>query len=188
LTGLVDELVAVVAMLASIRPILSGLQGSSNQLSWRRTSVLLGGGLGSWVGVVGLMALEVHFMGRGFYLPTWLGGTLAFFGGMLGASTLMAPRGERGMSEPQALRVATQSVAMTFYLAEPVVSLGFLGVTRLLRASMPWTLVRTRWVGVIEGLALLALCLVPRDETHGGLRRPAQLGQAAEAFTEQPLR
>lgn len=188
MTGLVDELLAVTAMLVSIRPILRGLHGSSSQISWRRVSVLLGGGLGSWVGVVGLMALEAHFLGRGFYLPTWLGGTLAFFGGMLGASTLMAPRGEKGMSEPQALRGATQSVTMTFYLAEPLVSLGFLGVTRLLRAIFPWTLVRTRWVGVIEGLVLLALCLVPRDDTHGGLRRPAQLGPDAEALTAQPLR
>ncbi len=178
---LLDELMAVLAMLTAVPAIQRGLQGSSSQLSWRRTSVLVGGGLGSWVGVTGLMALETHFLGRPFFLPTWLGGTLAFFGGMLGTSTLLAPRGQRGMSEPQALRVATQSVAMTFYLAEPVASLLFLGSTRLLRAAMPWTIVRTRWRGILEGLVLLALCLAPRDDTHGGLRRPAELGVAAAA-------
>ncbi|MFT7465388.1 MAG: hypothetical protein ACI9EF_003754 [Pseudohongiellaceae bacterium] len=177
---LVDELLAVLAMVTAIPAIQRGLQGSSSQLSWRRTSVLVGGGLASWVSVVGLMALETHFLGRGFFVPTWLGSTLAFFGGMLGTSTLLVPRGQRGMSEPEALRVATQSVAMTFYLAEPVASLLFLGATRLFRAAMPWTIVRTRWLGILEGLVLLALCLAPRDETHGGLRRSSELGAADE--------
>lgn len=185
---LLDELLAVLAMVTAIRPIQRSLQGSSSQLSWRRAAVLAGGGLGSWVGVVGLMALEAHFLGRSFYLPTRLGGTLAFFGGMLGTSTLLAPRGRRGMSEPQALRVATQSLAMTFYLAEPLASLGFLGTTRLLRAAMPWTLVRTRWLGVLEGLVLLALCLPARDDSHGGLRRRADLGVSAEAPAAQSER
>lgn len=167
----VDALLAVVAMLTALRPLLRGALGSDGGLSWRRALVLAGGGLASLMAVVGLAALEHHFLGRAFWLPTWLGGSLAWFGGMLGTSTLLSPRGPKGLDESGALRVATQSLSMTFYIVEPLVSLGFLGATRLLRACLPWTIVRRRWLGIAEGLVLLALCLLPRDETLGGLRR-----------------
>ena len=174
-----DALLAVVAMLTALRPLLRGALGSDGGLSWRRALALAGGGLAALMAVVGLGALEHHFLGRPFFLPTWLGGTLAWFGGMLGTSTLLTPRGPQGLDESGALRVATQSLAMTFYIAEPLVSLGFLGGTRLLRACLPWTIVRRRWLGIAEGLVLLALILVPRDEALGGLRRPADPGAPA---------
>ena len=40
----------------------------------------------------------------------------------------------------------------------------------MLRAVMPWTVTQQRWLHVAEGLALLALIFVSRDETLGGLR------------------
>ena len=180
----VDALLAVVAMLVSIRPLMRGALGSRSHVSWRRGGFLVAGGLSAWIGVVGLLALRAQFLGEAFYLPTWLGGTLAFFGGMLGASTVLAGRGPQGMSESQALRLATQAAAMTIYLAAPLLALGGLGGTRLLRACLPFTYVRTRWMGVAEGVTLLLLCLVPRDGDLGGLRRVAPVFGAPVA--EQP--
>jgi hypothetical protein len=43
-------------------------------------------------------------------------------------------------------------------VAAPLLSAAALGLTRLLRATMPWTLVKTRWRGTLEGVLLLALC------------------------------
>jgi hypothetical protein len=48
--------------------------------------------------------------------------------------------------------------------------LGLLGTTRLLRATLPWTVTRGRWWRALEGLAVLALMAVPRDGEVGGLR------------------
>jgi hypothetical protein len=166
----VDELLAVFAMVMAIRPLMRGALGARSHVSWRRALFLVAGGVLAWIGVVGLLALRAQFLGDPFFLPTWLGGSLAAMGGMLGASTVLAGRGPTGLSEASALRLATLAAAMVVYVAAPQIALGFLGVTRLLRATLPFTLVRTRWLGVVEGVLLLALCFVPRDETVGGLR------------------
>ncbi|HTE06197.1 MAG TPA: hypothetical protein VK824_08375 [Planctomycetota bacterium] len=169
-SGIIDRVLAVVAMLVAIRPLLAGSLGSRSHLSWKRSVVLLFGGGSALVGAVGLLALRNVLFGEHFYLPSWLGGTLAFFGGMLGVSTLIAGRGPNGLSEDSALRSATQAVAMVLYVAAPRPTLALLGLTRLLRSALPWTVSEKRGWRVVEGLVLLALCLIPRDESLGGLR------------------
>ncbi len=169
-TGLVDRGLAVLAMLASIRPLLAGSLGSRSHLSWKRSIVLLCGGASALVGAVGLLALRHVLFAEDFYLPSLLGGTLAFFGGMLGVSTLIAGRGPSGLSEDSALRSATQAVAMVLYVAAPRPALALLGATRLLRSALPWTTSERRGWRIVEGLALIALCFVPRDASLGGLR------------------
>lgn len=169
-TGIVDRALAVLAMLVSIRPLLAGSLGNRSHLSWKRSVVLLFGGGSALVGAVGLLALRNVLFAEPFYLPSLLGGTLAFFGGMLGVSTLIAGRGPTGLSEDSALRSATQAVAMVLYVAAPRPALALLGATRLLRSALPWTVSERRGWRIVEGLALLALCFVPRDASLGGLR------------------
>lgn len=178
-----DRILAALAMLATIGPLMRGALGGRSHVSWRRALFLALGGLAAWIGVVGLLALAALFLDRPLFLPTWMGGTLAVAGGMLGAATVLAGRGEAGMSEALALRLATQAAAMVLYLAVPRSALLGLGLTRLLRACLPFTLVRTRWLGVVEGLVLLALAAAPRDETLGGLRREVVLGAAGAPAT-----
>lgn len=170
MTGLADRLLAVAAMLSSIRPLLAGVTGSGGRLSWRRAVVMLLGGASAAVAVVGMLALQRLLLGRELYLPTPLGGALAFFGGMLGMATVLAGRPPEGLTEDAALRTATQAVAMVLYVATPRIALAALGATRLLRAALPWTVSGRRWTGLVEGAVLVGLCFVPRDETLGGLR------------------
>lgn len=171
LTGLVDRVLAAAAMLVAIRPLMRGALGSRSHLSWKRCVVLIGGGLTALLGVVGLLVVRTVFLGEQQFLPTAFGATLTFFGGMLGVSTLMAGRGEKGLSEDAAIRYVTQAAAMFLYLAAPRVTLGLLGLTRLLRATVPWSVTtHPRWAPIFEGVVLLALVAVPRDETIGGLR------------------
>jgi hypothetical protein len=169
-SGIVDRVLAVAAMLVSIPPLLRGSLGSRSHLSWKRCVVLLAGGASALVGVVGLLALRHVIFSEAFYLPSWLGGTLAFFGGMLGVSTLIAGRGPSGLTEDMALRYATQAVAMVLYVAAPGPALLALGGTRLLRGALPWSPVRHRHWRLLEGTALLLLCFVPREPSLGGLR------------------
>ncbi|RKY22001.1 MAG: hypothetical protein DRQ55_02320 [Planctomycetota bacterium] len=187
----IDKLIAVLAMLVAIGPLMRGSLGARSHLSWRRSLFLAAGAVLACVGVVGLLALRAQFLGEPFFLPTWLGASLAGVGGMLGVSTVLAGRGPEGLSEAGALRLATQAAAMVLYVASPAGALGLLGATRLLRACLPFTLVRTRWLGVVEGVVLLALCLVPRDELLGGLRdhAPSHLVPVgSEASSELPAR
>jgi hypothetical protein len=171
--GLTDRLLAVMAMLVAIRPLLRGSFGARSHISAKRAVVLLWGGLAALVGAVGILALRTQVLGEPFYLPTWMGGCLAFTGGMLGVSTLMARRGAGGLTEDHAIRYATQAAAMSIYVATPTGALLLLGVTRTARALLPWTTSEHRWWRLTEGLALLALCLVPRESTLGGLRSVA---------------
>jgi hypothetical protein len=169
--GLVDRVLAATAMLVAIRPLMRGALGSRSHLSWKRCVVLVGGGLTALLGVVGLLVVRARFLGEPQFLPTTLGATLTFSGGMLGVATLMAGRGPKGLSEDAAIRYVTQAAAMFLYLAAPRLTLALLGLTRLLRATVPWSLTaQPRWAPIIEGLVLLALVAVPRDETIGGLR------------------
>lgn len=169
--GLADRMLAVIAMLVAIRPLLRGSLGERSHISVKRAVVLLWGGLTALVGVVGLLALRTQLLGEPFYLPTWMGGCLAFFGGMLGVSTLMARRNSSGgLTEDHAIRYATQAAAMSIYVATPIGALLLLGVTRTARSAMPWTVSQHRWLRLAEGLLLLGLCLVPREPTLGGLR------------------
>ena len=110
--GLPDRVLAVAAMLVSIRPLLRGTLGARSHLSWKRAVVLLAGGTLAWVGAVGLLAVKAKLLGGPFYVTTWLGGTLAFFGGALGVATLLAGRGPDGMTEESAIDWATQAAAM----------------------------------------------------------------------------
>jgi hypothetical protein len=175
--GLVDRGLAVLAMLVSIRPLLRGALGGRSHVSWKRGVVLVGAGLAALVGVVGLLALRARLLDDPFFLPTWFGGTLAWFGGMLGVAMLIASRPPEGLSEDTAIRYATQAAAMCLYVAAPQLTLVLLGLTRLLRASLPWTVSERRWLRLVEGLALLALSAVPREPTLGGLRQAvASLG------------
>jgi hypothetical protein len=168
--GLVDRALAVLAMLVSIRPLLRGSLGSRSHLSWRRCLVLLAGGASALVGAVGLLALRHVLFGEAFFLPSWLGGTLAFFGGMLAVSTLIAGRGPTGLTEDMAIRYATQAVAMVLYVAAPRPALVLLGFTRLVRGVVPWSLGQHRHWRLLEGTVLLLLCLPARDASLGGLR------------------
>ena len=91
---LLDRTVAVAAMLVSIRPLMQGLLGSGGSLSWKRVLVMVVGGLFGFLGAVGLLVTKRIVLGEGeFFMPSWLGGTLAFFGGALGVSTLLSRRG-----------------------------------------------------------------------------------------------
>jgi hypothetical protein len=172
--GLVDRVLIVAAMLSAIRPLLHGAVGPRSRISWKRCLVLLSGGLAALLGLVGLLLVLALLFDRPLYAPTWLGGTLAVFGGMLGVATLIVRRGADGLSEDGAIRYATQAVAMCIYVGAPHVALLGLGLTRMLRAVMPWTVTQQRWLRVAEGLALLALIFVSRDETLGGLRFQVQ--------------
>ncbi len=146
-------------MLASIRPVLRGALSASSHVSWPRALALLAGALASTTWTVGLLALRSYLVAdQVFLLPNGLGLALAAFGGMLGVATLLAPRGEDGMSEREAIRFATQAGAMALYVAAPALAAAALGLTRLLRATLPWTLVRMRWRSTAEGALLLALC------------------------------
>ena len=179
---LLDKLFAVLAMLTAIQPLLKGVMSSSSHLSWPRLLAMLAGGVASFTWTVGLLALRSYlFRDEAFMLPSGLGAALAVFGGLLGVATLLAQRGEDGMTEQAAIRSATQAAAMALYVAAPALAAGALGMTRLLRATLPWTLVRPRWPQALEGLALLGLCAanvwlgdVP-GLREGGLRTPASL-------------
>lgn len=171
---IVDRLLAIVAMLVAIRPLVRGVIGSGGDVSVRRVAMLVGGGVSAVVAAVGLLAVKELVFGEGggatsFFVPSWFGGTLAFFGGMLGTSTLLAPRGPGGMSEDDAIRYAAQAVAMWTYLAAPRVTLVALGIVRLSRGSVPWSNMSLRWPRVVEGVALFGLAFVPRDALLGGL-------------------
>ncbi|MHC5209394.1 MAG: hypothetical protein ACYTG2_01590 [Planctomycetota bacterium] len=172
--GLVDRLLAVAAMLTAIRPLLHGSVGPRSHVSWKRCLVLLAGGVSALLGVVGLLLVWALLLDRPLYAPSWFGGTLAVFGGMLGVATLIVRRGPDGLSEDAAIRYATQAVAMCLYLAAPRVALLGLGLTRALRAVLPWTVTEHRWVRLAEGVILIALILVARDATLGGLRFQVQ--------------
>jgi hypothetical protein len=168
--GLVDRLLAVAAMLTAIRPLLHAAVGPRSHVSWRRCLVLLTGGLAALLGAVGLLLVWALLLGLPLYAPTWLGGTLAVFGGTLGVATLIVRRGTDGLTEDAAIRYATQAVAMCLYLAAPRVALLGLGLTRTLRALLPWTVTDRRWLRAAEGVVMLLLVFVPRDATLGGLR------------------
>jgi hypothetical protein len=171
--GLPDKVLAVAAMLLAIRPLLRGTLGSRSHLSWKRAVVLLAGGTMAWVGAVGLLAVKARLLGGPFYVTTWLGGTLAFFGGALGVATLLAGRGPEGMTEEAAIDWATQAAAMSVYVAAPQPALALLAITRLLRALPPSLPRRRRALLLITGLLCVGLALVPRsDPTLGGLREP----------------
>ncbi len=177
-SGLADRLLAVVAMLSAIPPLLRGTLGSRSHLSWKRAVVLLAGGTLAWVGAVGLLAVKAKLLGGPFYVTTWMGGTLACFGGALGVATLLAGRGPTGMTEEAAIDWATQAAAMSVYVAAPQPVLALLALSRLVRASPPSLSKRRRAVLLITGLLLAALAVLPRtDPTLGGLRVPwASLG------------
>lgn len=168
--GLVDRLLAVAAMLSAIRPLLHGAVGPRSHVSPKRCLVLLGGGLAALLCAVGLLLVWALLLDRPLYAPSWLGGTLAVFGGMLGVATLIVRRGPGGLTEDAAIRYATQAAAMCLYLAAPHVALLGLGATRTLRALLPWTVAEHRWLRIVEGVALIALVFVARDATLGGLR------------------
>ena len=168
--GLVDRVLAVAAMLAAIPPLLRGSLGSRSHLSWKRALALVVGGLTALAGAFGLLLIHATVLGGPLYLPTWTGGTLAFLGGGLGVATLIAGRGPAGLSEEAAIRYAALAVGMTLYVATPRAALVLLGSTRLLRGLLPVEPPRRRWWRVVEGAALMLLCLVPREATLGGLR------------------
>ncbi|GJM22293.1 MAG: hypothetical protein DHS20C15_22080 [Planctomycetota bacterium] len=180
--GLVDRVLAVTAMLLSLKAVLHGSSGPGNQPSWRRLMVLAGGALAGPVGAVGLLALRFQLLDDGpFFLPDVLGVTLAAFGGLLGVATLLARRAdsgavekrERGLTEDQAIAHATLSATMILYVALPVFALCFLGLTRLMRAALPFTIDRNRTRHLVEGLVMIGLAAVPREHTLGGLRQLA---------------
>ena len=176
LSDLADQLAALVAMLVAIRPIVRSAVGGTGRASPKRMIVLAGGAAAALTSVLGLLILRVLVLNEDvFYLPTALGGTLAAFGGMLGVGVLLARRAPDGMSEDQAIHYATLAGAMSVYLAAPMIVLGLLGATRLLRAALPWTVTQARWWRAVEGVALLALMAVPRDDLVGGLRAPTDL-------------
>jgi len=177
-SGLVDRVLAVLAMLIAIRPLLRGVLGSRSHLSWKRGVVLLAGGTLAWVGAVGLLAVKAKLLGGPFFVTTWMGGTLAFFGGALGVATLLAGRGPTGMTEEAAIDWATQAAAMSVYVAAPQPVLALLALSRLVRALPPSLSPRRRMVLLVTGLLLAALAVLPRtDPTLGGLREPwASLG------------
>jgi hypothetical protein len=172
-SGLADRVLAVLAMLTAIRPLLRGTLGSRSHLSWKRGVVLVAGGTLALVGAVGLLAVKAKLLGGPFYVTTWMGGTLAFFGGALGVATLLAGRGPAGMTEGAAIDWATQAAAMSVYVAAPQPVLALLALTRLVRAVPPSLPSRRRTVLLVTGLLLAALALLPRtDPTLGGLRVP----------------
>jgi len=171
--GLPDKVLAVLAMLVSIRPLLRGTLGSRSHLSWKRAVVLLAGGTLAWVGAVGLLAVKAKLLGGPFYVTTWLGGTLAFFGGALGVATLLAGRGPDGMTEESAIDWATQAAAMSVYVAAPQPALGLLALSRLMRALPPSLPRPRRTLLLVTGLLFVLLAVMPRlDPTLGGLREP----------------
>ncbi len=169
--GLCDRVLAVMAMLVSIRPLLRGTLGSRSHLSWKRAVALAAGGGLAWTGAVGALAVQAKLLGGPFYVTTWLGGTLAFFGGALGVATLLAGRGPSGMTEAAAMDWAVQAGAMPFYVVAPRVALALFALTCLVRA-LPPSLPRRRRTGLLlGGLLCAALAAVPRtDPTLGGLR------------------
>lgn len=174
---LVDKVLALVAMLVVVRPIVASSLGTAGQVSWRRWAALGAGGAGALAAVVGLLVVRKLVLSEeAFYLPTALGGALTGFGGMLGVAVLLARRPPGGgMSEDAAIHHATLAGAMAAFLAAPVLVLGLLGLTRLGRACLPWTVTQGRWIRAAEGVVLLALCLLPRGATVGGLRQAVSL-------------
>lgn len=179
---------AVVAMLASIRPILLGAMSSSSHMSWPRVLALLAGAVASYTWTVGLLALRSYlFEEQPFLLPNQLGTALTAFGGMLGVAALLARRGAGGMSERYAIRCATQAAAMALYVAAPVLAALALGLTRLLRSTMPWTFVKTRWRGILEGVLLLALCAGHLLASEQPLGRLGLGGLRAAGLPQLPL-
>lgn len=160
-------------MLSSLRPILLGALSTTSHVSWQRMLALLAGAVAAYTWTVGLLALRSYlFSEQPFLLPNELGSALAAFGGMLGVASLLARRGEGGMTEQNAIRCATQAGAMALYVAAPVLATGALGLTRLLRATLPWTLVRMRWRGTLEAAVLLVLCAahaLASDSAFGSL-------------------
>lgn len=183
--GLVDRLLAVLAMLAAVRPIVRASTGQPGHLSWKRALVLAAGGLFALAAVTGLLVARLVVLDEpALYLPTWLGGTLSVFGGMLGMATLLAgrragPSGHVLLSEDAAIRHATLAAAMSVFLVTPRLVLAALGVGWLLRAVLPVAVAapggRRRVLRVIEAAALIGLSGVPREATVGGLRAVTDL-------------
>jgi hypothetical protein len=170
-SGLLDKVLAVAAMLTAIRPLLAGALGSRSHFSWKRGVVLVAGGALAWVGAVGLLAVRAKLFGGPFYVTTWLGATLAVFGGALGVATLLAGRGPHGLTEEAAIDWATQAAAMSVYVAAPRPVLALLALTRLVRAVPAGHPPRRRALLVLVGVLLAAAAAVPRaDVTLGGLR------------------
>ena len=177
-SGFLDKILALTAALTAIQPLLAGSLGSRSHFSWKRWLVLVAGGTLAWVGVVGVLAVKAKLLGGPFYVTTWMGATLACFGGALGVATLLAGRGPHGLTEEAAIDWATQAAAMSFYVAAPRPVLGLLALTRLLRAVPAGQPRRRRTQLIVVGLLLAAAAAVPRaDATLGGLREPwASLG------------
>ena len=172
-SGWMDKILAVVAMLTAIKPLLAGALGSRSHFSWKRAVVLIAGGTLAWVGAVGLLAVKAKLMGGPFYVTTLLGAMLAFFGGALGVATLLAGRGPDGMTEESAIDWATQAAAMSVYVAAPQPALALLALTRLMRAVPPSLARRRRTLLLVTGVIFAALAILPRsDPTLGGLREP----------------
>lgn len=178
--GLVDRVLAVVAMLVAVRAVMHAFPGRAP--SWKRVLVLGAGAVAGPIGTVGLLFLRHRLFDEGpLFVPSLLGAALAAFGGVLGIATLVASRadpsaerrGDDGLTEDQALSQATLASAMLLYVAMPRVALVFLGLTRLGRALLPFTVDRHRTRHLIEGAVMLVLSAVPRDPTLGGLRQLA---------------
>ncbi|MGQ0553694.1 MAG: hypothetical protein ACT4PU_10800 [Planctomycetota bacterium] len=168
--GLVDRVLAALAMLAAIPPLLSGTLGRRSHVSWKRLATLLTGGAAALVASVGLLLLKAWVFGGPIFLPTWFGGTLGFLGGALGVATLMASRPPDGLSEQTALRAAVMALAMTLYVAAPRPALLLFGGTTLVRGLMTLSPGGRRWGWVLEGSLWILCSFVPREETLGGLR------------------
>lgn len=174
--GLVDKVAAVAAMLVAIRPVISACKGSDGRLSWRRSLVLAAGGLFALAAVTGLLVVRLLVLDEpNLFLPTRLGGTLSFFGGMLGLATVLAGRPSAGgasirLTEDSAIRHAVLAAAMSVYAAAPTLAAAAAGITWMGRALLPWTPSEPRWARIVEGGLMLLLCVVPRDGTVGGLR------------------
>lgn len=169
--GLLDRGLAVLAMLASIGPLLRGTLGSRSHLSWKRAVALGAGATMGWVGAVGALAVTARLLGGPFYVTTWLGATLTCFGGALGVATLLAGRAPTGMTEESATDRAVQAAAMSFYVVAPQLTLGLFGLVQVVRAAPPSLPRRRRTALLLLGLACGLLAPVPRvDPTLGGLR------------------
>lgn len=170
------RVLAVLACLASVRSIGRAALDAGGRVSYRRLAVLAAGGLASLVSAVGLLALDHILREVPLRVPNALGATVSGFGGMLGMATVLASRGQRGMTEDAAIRAAALAVAMTVFVAAPRPCAGGLGLVRLVRSSLPWTVSQRRWAERLEGVALVVLALLPGVITAASLRFEPDLG------------